>query len=179
MRTPFILTALLTLCTLTASAQEFAPQIVATHTVNGVSVREIRDFSYTEAAAATCDDQGPIVIFNPMLMQDLTPGVIRWVRAHEYAHIALGHVYSTAKDSLERIAREDAADSVATLAMMDRPKALIEVVNHLLRQGDVTDGAHSNQQARARHIIVWMREFGGYDVVLEDHDQRKAARGSM
>ncbi len=55
-------------------------------------VRQIPISGLPEAAMASFDSYGPVVYFNPVVMQQLTPGVRRFFFLHETAHHMLGHV---------------------------------------------------------------------------------------
>ena len=69
-------------------------------------VRELRRFALPDVAQATTDRFGrPVVLYNPAACEMLGPEMCEFVRAHEYGHIALGHVFDNTPD---RVAEAEA-----------------------------------------------------------------------
>ena len=55
-------------------------------------VREIPYPGLADIAMATADYAGPVIYYNPYLVQQFGPDLTTFFRAHEYGHIHLGHV---------------------------------------------------------------------------------------
>jgi hypothetical protein len=55
-------------------------------------VREVPNLQLNDIAMASMDAFGPVIFYNPVVVQQAGPLLNAFFRAHEYAHVCLGHV---------------------------------------------------------------------------------------
>ena len=70
--------------------------VTAEQKIREVPVPHLRD-----VAIATFDRYGPVIYYNPTALKKLGPDIAKFVRAHEYAHLAMKHMQREEQSTLE------------------------------------------------------------------------------
>ena len=122
-----------------------------------------------DLAMATFDAYGPVIYWNPSVAQQVPQGFLKFTRAHEYAHIQLGHIQREMMEQnpLARLAiartGEIEADKFATDYWMDRDPSVVEAAIQLfMNPGSANRGDHTHLPTteRARLIASWRDAHG-------------------
>lgn len=109
-------------------------------------VRERARFVLPDVAMATTDRFGrPTVLYNPAKCDLLGPEMCEFVRAHEYGHIALGHLYDGTPD---RIAEAEAD----CWAAKNASPAAVRAASRYFSNGMFGSNIHGSGAQRARRV---------------------------
>ncbi len=153
-----LLSAFTTLCAApVASAQEL-------HLLPGV--REIAADTLTDAAITSLDSAGPVIFYNPQLLQRYGPVLGRFLIAHEYGHIYHHHTRAAvlAEEGATRgglIRRQELeADCYATARLAGSDRAAVEAaLRFFTRLGPFSfDGVHPTGAQRVGKILECLPE---------------------
>ena len=99
-----------------------------------------------DVAQASTDRQGrPVVAFNPAACARLGPEMCEFVRAHEYGHIAMGHLYDGTPD------RQAEAEADCWAAKNASPAAVRAAANYF-NKGYFGSSIHGSGPQRARRV---------------------------
>lgn len=130
-----------------AAAQDWTPPI-----------REVAYPGLDDFAKASADQFGFVIYYNPLIVQQAGPLVSAWVEAHEYAHIALGHVTEgmLAQDPYTRLwlgrKAELEADDYATERFADECEVIEAVIRYFKRMPNPGDATHLPSALRIKRI---------------------------
>ena len=98
-------------------------------------------------AQATTDRQGrPVVAYNPAACALLGPEMCEFIRAHEYGHIAMGHLYDGTPD------RKAEAEADCWAAKHASPAAVRAAANYF-NKGYFGSSIHGSGPQRARRVV--------------------------
>ena len=64
-------------------------------------IREVPVPHLHDVAIATFDRYGPVIYYNPTALKKLGPDIAEFVRAHEYAHLAMKHMQREEESTLD------------------------------------------------------------------------------
>jgi hypothetical protein len=132
-------------------------------------VREVPDPTLPDIAFASADSAGFVIYYNPRTAAKVGPLVAAFFRAHEYAHIYLGHVtrLTFARDRYSRLwmSREGEieADEYATRYFARHDPSVVEAtIEWLSEVPNPGDSTHLPGPVRARKIKrLFGQEVGG------------------
>lgn len=109
-------------------------------------VREVARLALGDVARATTDRRGrPVVAYNPAACARLGPEMCEFVRAHEYGHIALGHLY----DGTPGRRAEAEADCWAA---KNASPAAVRAASNYFNRGYFGSRTHGSGPQRARRV---------------------------
>jgi Zn-dependent protease with chaperone function len=127
--------------------------------VPGVArIRHVPDRSLNDAALAVADARRPVVYYNPTLLNRFGPELAAFVMAHEYGHIAHGHVRVRAEGTREsgeahaimRRYELEADCYAARMLSNSNPGAVGAAIAYFSRMGErQVDDDHPTGSARA------------------------------
>ena len=127
--------------------------------VASAQIREIPNPNLPDIAVAWYDQMGPIIVFNPIVVQQVGPYVSTFFRAHEYGHHNLGHIQQSMVSGpvnyqWTRISFERDADLWATQVLFNQGNyAAIEAAIMHFRSGKVAPSPlHPHPIQRASYI---------------------------
>ena len=128
--------------------------------VPGVArVRHVPDRSLNDAALAVADARDPVVYYNPTLLNRFGPDLAAFVMAHEYGHIAHGHVRvrqprgSTAPSEIMQRYELEADCYAARMLSESNPAAVKAAISYFDRMGErQVDDDHPTGNARAAEL---------------------------
>ncbi|MCG7855481.1 hypothetical protein MD537_00750 [Flavihumibacter sediminis] len=134
-------------------------------------IREIPISTLNDIAVASFDYQGPVIYFNPIVVQQVGPLVSSFFQAHEYGHHYLGHV--TAKlfnpnnpyvQVWLSLNAENAADSYAVQyhVQLGNKAVLQAAYNRFIYFPNNGDATHPPSVYRAQNIANLYYQFTGY-----------------
>lgn len=122
--------------------------LATSHLCTGTNaqVRERARFALPDIAQATTDRFGrPLVLYNPAACEALGPEMCEFVRAHEYGHIALGHLYDGTPDAVA----EAQADCWAA---KNASPAAVQAASRYFSSGMFGTSIHGSGPQRARRV---------------------------
>lgn len=136
------------------------PAAPAVAQVPGIArVRHVPDRSLNDAALAVADARDPVVYYNPALLNRFGPELAAFVMAHEYGHIAHGHVRvrqprgTMAPSEIMQRYELEADCYAARMLSESNPGAVKAAISYFDRMGErQVDEDHPAGSARAAEL---------------------------
>lgn len=136
-----------------------------------------------DVAIASFDPMGnPVIFFNPNITSRLDPMVLKFIRAHEYAHHKLGHaqrqMYARNPYELVQVSRQNEidADHFATDYWTRKDPRVVGAFIAAMRdpaKANMGDWTHLPSPERARLIENWSAAATDEDGAAESEKPRK------
>ena len=116
-------------------------------------IREVQRSFMMDVAYTQNDRQGnPMVVVNPRMCRRMGPDLCNFFRAHEYAHINLGHLNSN-------ISRQQAEAEADCLAARTCSPASVNAAIRYFRSGRGGSRFHGSSEERARRVERCAQQF--------------------
>ena len=110
-------------------------------------VPEIPNTNLGDIAMVTLDNFGnPVIIYNPIICQQIGPYLCEFYKAHEYGHVNLGHAYTGQHPAV----REAEADCWAA---QNAPIPAVQAAIQWFSSGGGTSWHHGTGLQRAQRVI--------------------------